>query len=138
MDGRRFGALADAYGAAISRWPKDMQDAAWAFLAEEPDTADAVLADARDLDAALDVLGAPSPSAGLRDRILAAGPRMRSTRALMRRWLLGAGVGAGLVAATVAGLVFGVTLSSAHVSDSDQMLAAVYTGDPLDDAGDPS
>lgn len=138
MDGRRFKTLADAYGGAISRWPKDIQDAAWAFLAEEPDTADGVLAAARRLDVVLDSLTAPSASMGLRAQILAAAPRMRSAHDRVRRWLLGAGVGAGLAAATVAGLVAGVTLSSARVSDSDLMLAAVYAGDPLDSAEDPS
>ena len=46
MDAQRFEALAEAHGGLITRWPADVQDAAFAWLAEAPETAQAVLNEA--------------------------------------------------------------------------------------------
>jgi len=138
MNAERFQTLAEAYGGSISRWPADQQDAAWAFLAEDPDAADNALAEARRLDETLDGWRPPTPSGALRRRILTTAPHERAAPNPLRRWLLGAGAGVGLAMATVTGVLVGVELSAAGHGDADIMLAAVYGGDPLDAPGAPS
>lgn len=135
MKAERFEALAEAHGGAIARWPAAEQDAAYAFLARDPATADAALARARALDEALDLLSAPPVPAALRDRILAQAPRPRAAGAL-RRWLAGAGIGLGLAAATAAGVAAGVGLTAAAPPSDDAMLAQIYgPGELLDESG---
>lgn len=107
MDAQRFEALAEAHGAAIGRWPKNEQDAAFAFLADQPETAQVLLAQAQALDEALDALRPPAPSAALRHAVIAAAPRARRPGA-WSRWLAGAGIGAALATACAAGVVVGV------------------------------
>ena len=125
MDAQRFEALADAHGGLIARWPAETQDAAYAWLAEAPVAAQAVLTQALALDEALNVLRPPQPSIALRDAILAAAPRERQGWSL-RRWLAGAGVGAALATASVAGVLIGaqVGVTSAGVSDEGVMSAS--------------
>lgn len=137
MNAERFQTLAEAYGGAIARWPTDVQDAAFAFLAQAPEEADALLADARETDTLLDEAERLSPSVALRDRILAAAPKERAARSRAWRWLTGAGVGAGLAAATAAGLVAGVNLSlaSAPQSEDEAMLATIYDNGLGEDIG---
>lgn len=65
----RFDELASAYGASISLWPAEEQDAAKA-LAESSPEAQAVLEREKALDAALDEWEAPAPSDALMARIL--------------------------------------------------------------------
>ncbi|MFZ5670860.1 MAG: hypothetical protein ACOY4K_15340, partial [Pseudomonadota bacterium] len=88
MNADRFRDLAEAYGGSIARWPAETQDAAFAFLMRDPAEADAILAEARDLDAALDAAEVPAPSAALRRRVLEAAPPPRR-RAPLARWLTG-------------------------------------------------
>lgn len=137
MNAERFQTLAEAYGGAIARWPAADQDAAFAFLAEAPDQADALLAEARETDALLDEAQRLAPSMALRDRVLAAAPRERTARSRAWRWLTGAGVGAGLVAATAAGLLAGVNLSvsAAAPSEDEAILASLYDTGLGDDLG---
>lgn len=125
MDAQRFEALADAHGGLIARWPAETQDAAYAWLAEAPAAAQAVLTQALALDEALNVLRPPQPSIALRDAILAASPRERQGWGLLR-WLAGAGVGAALATASVAGVLIGaqVGVTSAGVSDEGVMSAS--------------
>lgn len=126
MDAERFEALADAHGGLITRWPADVQDAAFAWLAQAPESAQAVLTNALALDEALDVLRPPQPSMALRDAILAAAPREARGWSL-RRWLAGAGVGAALATACVAGMVIGVQVSAGPAELSDEAVAAAGT-----------
>lgn len=135
MNAERFQTLAEAYGGAIARWPTETQDAAFAFLADRPEQADAILAEARDTDALLDAAPRLSPSMALRDRVLAAAPRERAARGPVWRWLTGASVGAGLAAATAAGLVAGVNLSmaSAPQTEDEALLAAIYDNGVAED-----
>lgn len=128
MDAQRFEALADAHGGLISRWPADVQDAAFAWLAEAPEAAQAVLTDALALDEALDVLRPPQPSMALRDAILAAAPKARAGSSLSR-WLAGAGVGAALATACVAGMVIGVQVSAGPAELSDEAVVAAGADD---------
>lgn len=122
MDARRFEALAEAHGGLIARWPTGEQDAAYAWLAQAPEAAQAVLSAALALDEALDVLRPPQPSAALRDRILAAAPGERR-RWSLRCWLAGVGIGAALTAASAAGVLVGTQVSTgpSEVSDGSVM-----------------
>ena len=71
-----------------------------------PDWAAAVLALAGELDVRLLAYAAPRGAAELVERIVAAAPRSRKARWVA--WLLPAGMGAGLAAASVAGFVVGI------------------------------
>lgn len=137
MTFERFQLLAEAYGGAIARWPADVQDGAYAFMAAAPDQADAVLAEARACDALMDHAVAPAPSAGLRDRVLAQAPAARPARSRIWRWMTGAGVGFGLAAATAAGVLAGVnlSLSGAHVGEDEALLTTLYDTGLGDDPG---
>lgn len=110
MTRERFQALADAYGGDVSRWPADVRDAALARLTADPEHARGVLARAGDMDALLDGWAPQPVGADLRDRILASAPRPRRTGGFAA-WLGRAGLGAGLAAACVAGVVVGARLT---------------------------
>ncbi len=122
-DAQRFEALADAHGGIIGRWPADVRDAAYAWLAEAPEAAQAVLARAIALDEALDALRPPQASAALRDAILAAAPRARQGWSL-GRWLAGAGVGAALAAASLAGVMIGTQVGVAPLDSAEEAVMA--------------
>lgn len=137
MTFERFQLLAEAYGGAISRWPVDTQDAAYAFMAAAPEQADAVLAEARAMDALMDQAVSPAPSAALRDSIIARAPAARPGRTRLWRWMTGAGVGAALTAATAAGVMAGVNLSlgQAPVGEDESLLTALYDTGLADELG---
>lgn len=128
MDAQRFEALAEAHGGLIARWPAEAQDAAYAWLAQAPETAQAVLTAAQALDEALDGLRPPQPSAALRDAILAAAPRERRGWSL-RQWLAGAGVGAALATACLMGVVMGAHVAADPMLGPDDMVAAASAED---------
>jgi hypothetical protein len=135
----RFQSLADAFGGSITRWPADVQDAAFAFTAAAPDAAARALALARELDDDLDEAERLSPSSALRQRVIDAAPRARRLlRTPFQRWAAGAGVGAGLAAATAAGLIAGVNLSAVSAGGDGALLIAAYSAGLLDDEGDAS
>lgn len=138
MNQDRFQTLADAFGGSISRWPIDLRDEAFAFMASSPDEAAMALASALELDEDLDAIERPSPSHALRQAIINAAPRPRPARGPIQRWLAGAGVGIGLATAAMAGIVIGVNLSAASAAEDAVLLAAVYSSGLLDDAGDAS
>jgi len=137
MTFERFQLLAEAWGGAIARWPAGTQDDAYAFMAAAPDQADAILARARATDDLLDQAVSVTPSAALRDRVLAAAPAPRTGRSRLRRWVTGAGVGAGLAAATMAGLMAGVNLSMAQApaGEDEALLTTLYDTSLGDDLG---
>ncbi|MFZ4606994.1 MAG: hypothetical protein ACOYM5_12125 [Caulobacter sp.] len=131
----RFQMLAEAYGGSLTRWPVGEQDAAFALLAASPDEAGAILAEARDLDEALDAAERLSPTFTLRQSVIAAAPRARPVRAPARRWFAGAGVGIGLAAVAVAGVMIGVNLSVTSAGEDAVVLAAAYSAGMVEDAG---
>lgn len=137
MTFERFQLLAEAYGGAIPRWPADMQDSAYAFMAAAPDQADAVLAEARVTDLLMDEAPSVAPSATLRDRVIASAPAARAGRSRVWRWMTGAGVGVGLAAATAAGVLAGVNLSLAQtpVGEDEALLITLYDTGLGDDLG---
>jgi hypothetical protein len=128
MDAQRFEALADAHGGLIARWPADVQDAAYAWLAQAPEAAQVVLTEALALGEALDVLRPPQASAALRMRILAAAPQEKR-RWSLGRWLAGAGVGAALAAASVAGVMIGTQVGGSPIEASDEAVMAASGDD---------
>jgi hypothetical protein len=143
MDATRFAALAEAHGGAIARWPAAEQDAAYGWLAEAPDLAQAVLNEAQALDEMLRAVRPPSPSAALRDHILALAPQPRAPvrpAGRLWRWLAGAGVGAALAASCAGGVAVGIGLTAASppaVSPAAPQEAMAEAADeaaaPLDD-----
>lgn len=130
MDAARFETLAGTWGGVITRWPQDVREDALIFLADHPEAARCLLADAQALDEALDVLGLPTPTAALRDTIIAAAPAIRR-RNILLRWLSGAGIGAALAAASVSGIVVGVQVSQVEAVDGPS--DAVYSVSNDDD-----
>ncbi len=136
MTRERFEALAEAHGGAIARWPDDARPAAEAFAASEPQVARAILARAESLDAALDAWRPPTPNHALRERVIAAAPKA-IRRAVRWTWVIGAGAGAGLCAATAAGLLLGVALSF-QTSQSDEPVSSVMTAYEAPALGEPA
>ncbi len=122
MDPKRFEALCEAYGGEIARWPQAEREAAAALATADP-TAAGALAQARALDSLLAESRPLTPSAALRERILAAAPRERTGPSF--DWLFKAGLGAGLAAAGVAGVLVGSTLTSGPDHDDAPAIAAL-------------
>src|SRR5262245_29633489 len=121
MTPERFEILAEAYGGDVARWPSAERAAAAALAASSPEWARAVLGQAGEVDAALDAFTAPGASAALYGRILAAAP----ARSLAwRGWLMPVGLGAGLAAASAAGLLVGARLAEPAASSPDPVVAA--------------
>jgi hypothetical protein len=122
----RFRALLDAYGAAPERWPAADRAAALALLAESPEAREQQAHAAR-LDALLDMVAAPEPSAELRARVLAQSPAVRPQlrRAPARRWLA---VG-GLTAAAAALLLWMLPRGAARHASVPLPIAVSYEGD---------
>ena len=114
MTETRFRELLDAYGADPRRWPADERGAAEAFSASAQ--AQTSLAEARQLDAALEAFASPGPSFELRQAVLAAAPRGRSSP-FSRVRPFGLWSGAGWAAAAAAGVVLGVSLGQQLVRD---------------------
>lgn len=135
MTEERFKILAEAYGGDIAGWPVEERAAAAALIAARPALAQDVLAAARSLDAALDDWRSVPASAALIDRIVAGAPAPRRAPR-WRGWLMPAGLGAGLAAAGVAGLLVGVQLSQQVVTGADNVAAVVAALDPTTVAED--
>ncbi len=130
MTPERFETLADAYGGNVARWPAGDRDAAATLMTTDPTWAQAVLARAGDLDAALASYTTPSGSPGLADRIVVTAPR---PRARWVGWLLPAGMGVGLATACAAGVLLGAQLQASApasgVSEADAFMTAVSDED---------
>lgn len=122
MTPQRFTQIVEAYGADARLWPQAERAEAEAFVAARPDAVRAALAAAGRLDAALNRYTVPEDP-GLAARILAARPVLNG-----RRWA--GGLAAGLAAACVAGMAFGVNLSRAVTVDAhaEAVMAAALDG----------
>jgi anti-sigma factor RsiW len=112
MDIQRFNALCEAHGGDLRLWPASERDAAAVLAARDPAAA-ASLAEAGLLDALLHAAPAAVPSHALRERVLAAAPRPRASAMRRLDWVFKAGLGAGLAAAGVAGVLVGSAMTSA-------------------------
>lgn len=119
MNAERLEQLIAAYGASPRRWPADERAAAERLLAERPELR-AGLQAAGDLDRWLDADPCPSPSTALHDRVLASAVQAGRGRppifGLSRplAWL----AGGGLAAATCAGALSGMALTSHWTADA--------------------
>jgi len=128
MTAERFHALIAAYGADARRWPEAERAAAEAFAAACPEVAQRALDKADAIDALLHVSRVPSPSAALRDRVIAsAADAGLKARREGRRWLdrLALAFGAGWAAAACAGVAAGVMLTG-HLTADAQADAVLY------------
>lgn len=133
MDLDRFADLAEAYGGDISRWPSIEREAATLLMARSPEATGTLLAQQSDLDWALDSWRVPRPGVALEAAILASAPAQRSAP-IWRGWLWRTGLGAGLMAAGLAGVMAGVVVSGAvaPVGELEVITAAVSAYDTLD------
>jgi hypothetical protein len=111
----RFAELADAYGGVLARWPEQVRAEAMA-LALLPEMR-AILAEAGQLDAQLDLWRVAAPSPALRERVLAARRMPLSRRA--RLWLSGLGVAAALAGAAAGSVATAAALPSDHAVSDD-------------------
>jgi hypothetical protein len=129
MTPERFETLAEAWGGDVARWPVGEREAAAVLMAARSEWAQAVLARAGDLDAALAAYAPPQASARLAETIAAGAP---APRRRWRAWLLPAGMGAGLAAACAAGMVLGVQLGAPNsVLDTGEAFATAVSDDAL-------
>ncbi|MDO9608547.1 MAG: hypothetical protein Q7J26_08490 [Brevundimonas sp.] len=122
MKADRLHALAEAYGADLRRWPASERAFAESLIAADP-SLKTVLAQAAALDALLDASPAPTPSADLTARLLAAAPKARARRFHLDR--IAFYLGAGWAAAACAGVVAGVGLTT-HVTADERADAVLY------------
>ena len=128
MTAERFHALIAAYGADARRWPEAERAAAEAFAAACPGIARTALEKAGAIDALLHASPVRSPSAMLRDRVIAsAADAGLKARREGRRWLdrLGLAFGAGWAAAACAGIAAGVIMTG-HLTADVQADAVLY------------
>lgn len=110
----RFQARADAYGGVIARWPDAEKDDALR-LSRTPQGR-AILADALNLDEALDGWQVPVPSKILAARVLAGTPRTSIARSV-KLWWTAIGMTVALSGAT-AGIAATTILTPASQADS--------------------
>lgn len=129
MKEERFEALAEAFGGEVSRWPAAERDAAAALMLTRPDWAGGVLALAGELDGQLLAYAAPRSARQLVEQIVAGAPRSRKVG--WAAWLLPAGMGAGLAAASVAGFIVGIqrTPNNDPTTMTPSTIAAVVDDD---------
>lgn len=129
MTSERFLALVAAYGADARRWPETERAAALALAAARPEAVAEALAEADAADALLYASRVAHPSTVLRDRVVAsaAGAGLMKARHEGRRWLdrLALALGAGWAAATCAGIVAGVMMTTWLTADA-QAEAVLY------------
>jgi hypothetical protein len=110
----RFRALAEAYGADMGRWPADERAAAAAFAVAHAELAASVLDAEHGLDIRLGAF-AIEPSPALRQRVIAAAPRVRAV-ARAWRWIAAGALGLGLAGSAAAGVAAGMTLAPTSVT----------------------
>lgn len=129
MTSERFLALVAAYGADARRWPEAERAAARALAAAWPETVADALAEADAADVLLHASRVAHPSTVLRDRVMASasGAGLIRARHEGRRWLdrLALALGAGWAAATCAGIVAGVMMTTWLTADA-QAEAVLY------------
>jgi hypothetical protein len=127
MNTLRFIEIVQSYGGASDKWPAAEREAAGAFAARHED-ARALLAEARALDARLNLAIAPVPSADLRARIITrAEPCAPANDALPYR-----AIAATLLAGVFLGLMggqFNQNVETAPENFSDLMASAEFSAD---------
>ncbi|PSC05455.1 hypothetical protein SLNSH_07635 [Alsobacter soli] len=131
MDIGRFGALAEAYGGAIERWPAEHRDDARRLAATEAGRA--ILGRALALDAELDRYAVDAPAAALVGRVVEAASGGLARKRRRRLWWAALGfAGVGL-----AGAFAGVAVATAVLPPASPAFADFGTwtvGDEADGA----
>jgi hypothetical protein len=115
MNPDRFAQLTWMFGGDTERWPAAEREAARGLAAARPALTEPLIEEARRLDRTLDGAPLARPSRELRDRIVQAAPRPRTTWAAPR-WLAGLGLTAGLASAAVAGVAAGLSVAPATLA----------------------
>jgi hypothetical protein len=127
----RFGALADAYGGDIDRWPITERDAAWLHLRQHSD-AQAVLSAAARLDTALTGWTVPGPGAALAATIALTVARRHAHGRRLRLWLSSLGAAAALASGMATGAIVLMLSMPATEQVSSPMYELTVLGAPLD------
>ncbi len=131
MTPTRFAALAEAYGGRIETWPEAEQDAALAYLVENP-ASEALLTAQTALDSVLAAWTVPGPGAALAGRIVSSVGRGNALARRLKLWVSGLGAAAALAS----GIAVGVTLVGVTPPASSQYSGRFYQltvlGAPLD------
>jgi hypothetical protein len=127
----RFGALADAYGGDIDRWPVAERDAAWRYLRRQPD-AQTLLAAAARLDAALAGWTVPGPGAALAATIALTVSRRHAHGRRLRLWLSSLGAAAALASGMAAAAIVLTMVLPAAEQVSSPLYQLTVLGAPLD------
>lgn len=126
LDMERFRMLADAYGARLSRWPPEEQEAAM-LSAALPDFAE-ILREAEGLDGILDGWKSVYPSAQLVGRTLQSGSQLGiDARRRFRIWWAGIGL-----AAALSGAVAGSLGAASMGADDSRGYSSTLFGDVSD------
>ncbi|MBS0386496.1 MAG: hypothetical protein JSS00_14235 [Proteobacteria bacterium] len=126
MDRTRFEHLLEAYGADFARWPVDERGAGEALARAHAAEVDAMIAEARALDAAFAAAKAtPPPNAALTARILMAAPPARRPQSVAPAavWALAACALLGVVLGYGAGAL-------TQPSDDGSYFAAAFEAPP--------
>jgi anti-sigma factor RsiW len=111
--------IIEAYGADPRRWPADERDAARALIARTPELAAALAREAA-MDAVL-AAAPPAPDVMLNPAAIALQAQRAAIPARARSWLRGGA----LIAATLAGFIFGWVQSSLQLDDRGDWSAAL-------------
>ena len=119
----RFETLAHAHGGDVARWPAEERDAAAVLMAAEPAFTQRLLADAGRMDETLNAFRVTPASGALAGAIVARAPQPRRRPAWLS-WLTPVGLGAGLAAASAAGLIVGVQVSDLPTTLGDTLTAS--------------
>ncbi len=113
----RFQAIVEAYGAEPQRWPEAERASAMAFAEHNPQSAEMCMAEARALDAMLDLARdtfTPEMEEDLHYRAMARFTLPQPVRRPERGPVIWAGIG---LVACLAGAVLGVNLSLKSIDD---------------------
>ena len=121
MTPERFRALADAYGGNLGRWPAAEHDAGRGHLQNRPE-AQAELAAAGQLDAALAAWTVPGPGAALAARIALTVAKRHTRTRRVRVWLSSFGAATALAGGMAVGAVAVMQLAPA----AEPMRAPLY------------
>lgn len=119
MTPERFRELVEIYGADSQRWPAAEREAALTYLRDHADVAEAALAEASELDGRLSRYAVAPPDAGLRERIVASGPRPARPGRRTGLWWRSAGIASLGLAGAVAGALVMSPMVSVDLSGDD-------------------
>jgi hypothetical protein len=122
MTPERFGALAEAYGADLKRWPSEERGAATALVRAGSPRIAAMLAEAARLDVLLDRFDVAPPGAAFTHRVLATLPRP-----ILGFWHPGWWSGLGVAGVALGGVLAGAIFASSLLPLPDTASPAEFS-----------